>query len=116
MNLWYRSCSVLLLSMVSFSLFAEEALTFKPVFMPQRGWFSYGLAVAALLAIIIFLAKKNKHLHQNNPTLQTIDKIRLNHKTTLFIVEYQKQRFLLADNQQSLCLQALKLGVPNEID
>jgi hypothetical protein len=93
------------------SLFAKhgfaEAL-YKPEMAPKQGWFIYSLLIAGLAAIAFILAKTNKKRLVNQENCLVIDKKRLGAKTIIYVLEYQNQQFLLADNQHALALHALK--------
>ena len=84
-----------------------EPIVFKPAFAPKNGWLNYGIALVILLVIILVLVKKHKPRSTLQPGCQLIEKKYLSNKTIMYIVEYQQQRFLLADNQQSLAIHAL---------
>ena len=93
---------------------ASETMAFKPEFSPKISWFNYGLAIIILLIIIFFIAKKHKPGLMGNSACQLLEKKYLGNKTVVYIIEYQQQRFLLADNQQALALHPLKLEETNE--
>lgn len=81
-----------------------EGIHFKQAIEPKQGWFIYLITLAALIVLAIFLAKKPR---QALSSCLIVDKKRLGSKTTIYILEYQNQQFLLADSQQALALHAL---------
>ena len=85
-----------------------DPIVFKQEFSPKQGWLNYGLAIMILLIVIIVLAKKHKPRSTNLSGCQLIEKKHLNNKTAVYIVEYQQQRFLLADNQNALAIHRLE--------
>lgn len=87
---------------------AEQPIVFKQDFSPQHGWLQYGLAITVLLILILVLARKYKSRVPNPDGCQIIDKKHLGNKTAVYVIEYQQQRFLLADNQQALAIHALE--------
>ncbi|CDZ77051.1 hypothetical protein BN59_01330 [Legionella massiliensis] len=95
--------NILLASLVSNKALAED-LHFKQAIEPKQGWFIYLITLAALIALAIFLAKKPR---QTQSSCLIVDKKHLGNKTTIYILEYQNQQFLLADSQQALALHAL---------
>lgn len=84
-----------------------SAIVFKPDFVPHISGLNIGLTVMALLALAFFLARKLKPRARPLATCQLIDKMHLSHKTTLYVIAVQNQRFVLADNQLALALHAL---------
>lgn len=95
-------------------LHADASLPFKPAFVPRQGWYSYVIAILALLAILMVLVKKKYPGTGSQKNWQVLDKCQLSQKTTLYIVEYQQQRFLVGDNQQSLSFLPLNEVVTHE--
>lgn len=81
--------------------------TFKPDFHFSLSWGSYTLALMMLLVVIFILAKKHRPLISPKTDCKLIEKTALSHKTMVYIIEHQQQRFLLADNQQSLAIHPL---------
>ena len=84
-----------------------DPIIFKHEFSLHGHWWSYGLAIGLLLVMIIILAKKHKPASLSKTACTLIEKKLLSHKTIVYIVEYQQQRFLLADNQQALAIHPL---------
>jgi len=81
-----------------------EPIVFKQEFSPKNGWFNYGLAITILLIVILVLAKKYKSKPLGPIGCQLIEKKHLGNKTVVYVIEYQQQRFLLADNQHALAI------------
>ena len=80
---------------------------FKPESHLSLNWGSYTLALITLLILIFILIKKQNPLLTRKSDCTLIEKKVLSHKTVVYIIEYQSQRFILADNQQSLAIQPL---------
>lgn len=94
---------------------ASEKIPFKEPFSPKNGWISYGIALIALLVILLTLLKKYKPALRHKSECNIIEKKYLGNKTVVYVFEYQQQRFLLADNQLALALQPLLNEAGNEI-
>ncbi len=89
-------------------------IIFKQEFTPTHGWMSYGVAIAALVLIILVLAKKLKPRENALQGCQLIEKKHLGNKTAVYVIEYQQQRFLLADNHHALAIHRLDPEVAHE--
>lgn len=107
MMLMNRLLISLVTLLISTSTLANEALTFKEPFSPHNGWLAYGLALIVLLVIILVLAKKNRPGSTQKSVCQLIEKKYLGNKTVVYVIAYEQQRFLLADNQHALALHPL---------
>jgi flagellar biogenesis protein FliO len=84
-------------------------IPYKPPFAPQHGWFSYGLVLVILLTLLLVLGRAIKPRHFSKSTvLRLIEKKSLNGQTTLYLMEYQQQRFLLADKPNALLIHPIK--------
>lgn len=86
---------------------ASDAIIFKPDLTPHSGWLHYGIAILILLMISLFIAKKYRYRVIPIVNCQLIEKKYLGNKTIVYIIEYQRQRFLLADNQHALAVHPL---------
>ncbi len=95
------------LSLFTPLVMAGEPLVFKQPFTPKNSWLTYGSAIIMLLILVIVIAKKHKPGATQKPICQLVEKKYLGNKTVIYIIEYQQQRFLLADNQQALALHPL---------
>ncbi len=91
-----------------------DPLLFKHEFSPHAGWLSYGVVILLLLVMIVFLAKNRKPFATNTTDCKLIEKKHVGHKTVVYVMEYQQQRFILADNQQALAIYPLMQGDSNE--
>ena len=91
-----------------------EPIVFKAPFAPINGWFSYATILIVLLLLIAIIIKKYKQTSAVPPNCRLVETTRLGNKTVLYLVDYQQQRFLLADNQQSLALHVLNKEVSDE--
>ena len=83
-------------------------IAFKHAFYPKNGWINYGVVLALLLVIALVLAKKFKSSPPDLSGLNVIEKKTIGNKTTVYVLEYQQQRVLLADNQHALTLHGLR--------
>lgn len=93
---------------------AVDPIVFKQPFSPHNGWLSYGIAVIVLLIIVLVIAKKHRPNVIQKSVCQLIEKKYLGNKTVVYVIDYQQQRFLLADNQHALAFHALIEGSANE--
>ena len=95
-----------------------EPMVFKPEFSPKHGWLNYGMAIVVLLIMVLVLAKKHNiktpGLRDSSQGCQLIEKKHLGNKTVVYVIEYQQQRFLLADNQQALTIHQLEHRIIDE--
>lgn len=105
----------LLLCLFSSLGLAQDSLSFKPPISPHNGWFIYGIAIIVLLLIALMLAKKNAPKLTKKSVCQLIEKKYLGNKTVVYIIDYQDQRFLLADNHQALAIHQLTRGMAHEM-
>lgn len=83
---------------------AQETLHFKEPLVLEKGWLVYGIALTILLLISWWVAKKQRGISKLPSTCKLVEKKYLGNKTVVYIIDYQQQRFLLADNQQALAL------------
>ncbi|MBA2655987.1 MAG: hypothetical protein H0U70_03280 [Tatlockia sp.] len=90
-------------------------LNFKQNFQPSLSWQLCVLSLIVIMAIAYFMAKKNKGAIAKQSNFLIIDKKNLGSKTFIYVLEYQNQQFLLADNQQALVLHAIKNETSNAI-
>lgn len=97
----------IILYMYSSFAFADNNLAFKKSFTPQIGWVNYALAIVLLLVLVFLFAKKKRPASSHAATCQLIEKKYLGNKTVVYVLDYQNQRFLLADNQHALAIHAL---------
>lgn len=92
---------------LSDSLHAGSALGFKKDLVSQVHWAPYLLGLGFLFIALIVLAKKSKGFIKTNSQCQLIESIPIHYKTKVHVIEYQGQRFLIADNQQALAIHPL---------
>lgn len=107
---WGKAQPTIVLSISLFTpiAYASDAIMFKPEFVPKHGWLQYGVAILMLLVMSLLIAKKYKPRVLPHARCQLIEKKYLGNKTMVYIIEYQQQRFLLADNQNALAVHLLK--------
>lgn len=89
-------------------LHAEEAISFKKELMASSSWFPYGILVVILVITIFVLAKHSKKIIHNDAQCRVVEKIFIHNKTKVYVIAYQEQKFLVADNQNSLAIHVLK--------
>lgn len=70
--------------------------------------FPYGLALIGLIIVVAITAKQLKWSRPAKNQVKILERLFLHSKTKAYVLEYQGQRFLIADNQQALAIQALK--------
>lgn len=104
----------ILLSLFSHTVMSAEAITFKQSFSPNISWVNYGIAIIMLLVIVIVIAKKHKPNVSKKSICQLVEKKYLGNKTVVYVIDYQQQRFLLADNQHALAIHPLDSRDSNE--
>jgi flagellar biogenesis protein FliO len=107
------SCRGLLLGLMApLTVFAEGTL-FKQDPMNTIHWFPYIVILGILFVVLFVLAKKSKVLVKTNSNCQIIEKIPVHHKTQVYVINYQGQRFLIADNQNALAIHSLQEVKPS---
>ena len=106
----YRYFIGLMLTLETSLSIAGESIAFKQPFSPKNGWLTYGSALVFLLFCVLLMAKKYKPGSSKRSSCQLIEKKHLGNKTVVYIIDYEKQRFLLADNQQALAVYPLSNG------
>lgn len=102
---WYPT---VLMVLVNSKVLAMDSLTFKQSPSLHNGWLTYSMAIVILLGIVLVLAKKHRFALTQNSQCQLIEKKYLGNKTVVYVIDYQQQRFLLADNQHALSFHALQ--------
>ncbi|CEG57454.1 hypothetical protein [Legionella fallonii] len=100
--------SAFLLFFFLHSLYAEEAITFKKELVASNSWTPYGIILLILVMALLVLAKNSKRIIPTNNQCRVVEKISVHHKTKVYVIAYQDQKFLVADNQNSLAIHALK--------
>jgi hypothetical protein len=95
------------LSLLLCSLSAEASLPFKKEAAESIQWLPYLFVVLILLSLLLFLAKYTKKSPLNKARSHVVETIVLHYKSRAYIVEYQGQRLLIADNQQAIAIHPL---------
>lgn len=71
--------------------------------------------IAVIMLILAFILVKRVHAKPSQQSAcRVIEKQFLTNKTVVYVLEYQQQRFLLADNQQALAIHSLPSQVIHE--
>ena len=89
----------------------HQTIPFKAPFSPQYSWVTLAVTLAILVVVTLVIAKKYKPNTVCISPCRLIEKKYLSNKTIVYILEYQQQRFLLADNQQSIALHPLESAI-----
>lgn len=103
----YKLIFVSLLSLLPLRAMSAETIAFKKNFSANISWLNYGIAIAMLLILALIIAKKHKPALTKKPICQLVEKKYLGNKTVIYVIDYQQQRFLLADNQHALAIHEL---------
>lgn len=103
----YRVVAFLFVFLIN-PLYAEEAISFKKELVASSSWLPYGSILIVLVITLLVLAKHSKKIIHNNAQCQVIEKISVHNKTKVYVIAYQEQKFLVADNQNSLAIHALR--------
>lgn len=103
----------LLLYLITPQVLAEK-IRFKQIIEPKKGWLFYFTAIIVLSFLAFLFARRVKPNLSRQSSWLVIDKKKLNAKTSLYLVEFQKQQFLIADNQQALALHSLNKENSND--
>jgi flagellar biogenesis protein FliO len=95
------------LCLLTYSLLAQAALQFKNDIGTSTHWLPYIGVLLILLTVSLFLAKYSSKNRSKNSKANILETIPIHYKTKAYVIEYQGQRFLIADNQNAIAIQAL---------
>lgn len=87
--------------------YAGAALSFKQEAATHSPGLAYAMALIALIAMFFCLKKFNKNKQPKIKKCQIIEQLTLNHKTRVYVIRYDQQHFMIADNPGGLAIQAL---------
>ncbi|MFJ1268022.1 hypothetical protein ACD661_05595 [Legionella lytica] len=99
-----RYLTLLWCLLISPALHTQNTLTFKQDPINNIHWIPYLVVLLILLIVLFFLAKRSKGLVKKTTHGQIIEKISVHHKMQVYVLDYQGQRFLIADNQNALAI------------
>ena len=99
---------LLLTSISSVMQAAEEPLIFKKEVASSVSWMPYGLVFIILLITVFILAKNSRIRVNTQSKCKILEKINIHHKTKIYIMDYDGQQFIIADNQTALAIQPLQ--------
>lgn len=86
----------------------HAAVHFKQELSPTVHWYPYALMLLLLFVALLLLAKYAKKTSSASRQGMLVEQITLHHKSKAYIIEYQGQAFLIADNQRALAIQPIK--------
>ncbi|KTD51325.1 flagellar biosynthetic protein FliO [Legionella quateirensis] len=100
----------LLLILISWinPLLANQPVVFKKELVTNTHWSPYVLILFVLLAVLFILAQYSKKSKTTSSKCKVIEQVSVHNKTKIFVIDYQGQQFLLADNQNALTLLPLQ--------
>lgn len=84
-----------------------SSLVFKKELVANPHWVPYGIVLLILFIVLFILARYSKKNGRIHSEFKVIDKLIVNNKTNIFIIDYQGERILLADNQNALAIHTL---------
>lgn len=87
--------------------YASAAISFKQEPDTHSPGLAYILVLIALVAMFVCLKKFNKNKEPKIKKCQIIEQLTLNHKTRLYVIRYDQQHFMIADNPGGLAIQSL---------
>jgi hypothetical protein len=108
-----NKAQIMVLFFLSGTAHAESTLVFKKEALGTLHWFPYLVVLGVLLVALLVLAKKSAYLTKNHAKDLLVEKIALNQKTQVYVLNYQGQRFLIADNQNALAIHPLTQDNPS---
>ena len=88
------------------TVFAEKIL-FKQAINPKPQWYFFMLFLLIVFTILFLLSKKKQSVPSEKSACHVLERKYLDTKTKIFVIQYQQQLFLLADNQHALAWQLL---------
>ena len=103
----YRIAAFILL-FFSHQLYAGETISFKKELVASSSWLPYGMTLVILVITLLMLAKHSKKLLHNSTQCRVVEKLSVHNKTKVYVIAYQEQKFLVADNQNSVAIHALR--------
>jgi len=104
------SVLVRILFLLIYTLEAEAALSFKKDAMPSMQWMPYCIAIIILLMILWGLAKYVRPKTVGMHKAKILDTVAIHNKTKAYVLDYQGQHFLIAENQNAIAIHAFKQG------
>lgn len=87
---------------------AKEALNFKKELITATHWPHYGILLTVLCLGLLVLIKKTRSPKRSFSKGELIEVIHLHHKTKAYVIDFEGQQFLIADNQNALTIHPLK--------
>lgn len=106
-----RVVLILIHCLISSLVYASEPIHFKQALVGKINWTAYGMVMMFLVLAIVYVSKKYKPKSPDKTLCHVIEKTYLGNKTVVYVIDYQEQRFLLADNQQALSFYAVSPDV-----
>lgn len=88
-------------------VFANGSINFKKELSASPHWLPYLIALIAVGAILFYLAKLNKTKAPKVSKCSLVEQLTLNHKTKVYVVAFEQQQFMIADNLNGLAIHAL---------
>ena len=88
-------------------LFADS-ISFKQAQPSTNYLHSYGMVITVVFILFVVLAHSVKRKTGTTQKCKIIERVAVYHKTRIYIIDYQNQQFLIADNQNSLAIQPLQ--------
>lgn len=83
---------------------AQNAFAFKQDPGSHVHWIPYLFVLGILFLVLCFLAMRSKHTIKSTTQCHVVEQIALHHKAKVYIVDYQGQRFLIAENPNALAI------------
>lgn len=102
---------VTVLCLLTYSLSAQATVQFKSEVGTSTHWLAYTSVLIILLVIVLLLGKYSKKNRLTSSKAHLLETITIHYKTKAYVIEYQGQRFLIADNQNAIAIHAL----PHEV-
>ena len=94
--------------LLTYSLLGQAALQFKNEVVSSTHWLPYASVLVILLAVLLVLSKYSNKNRITNAKANLLETIPIHYKTKAYVIEFQGQRFLIADNQNAIAIHALK--------
>lgn len=93
-----------------YTLDAQASLPFKKDITVSSPWMPCVLIMILLFIILWVLARYVGPKTGANQKAKIIDNIAIHHKTKAYVLDYQGQHFLIAENQNAIAIHAFKKG------
>lgn len=84
-----------------------EPVTFKTESSSSLHWLPFTIGLMLLCVILYWITRRHAAASNTVKNLNLIEQVILNPKTSVYLIEYKQQQFLIAQNPNSVAIHAL---------